>query len=408
MVLRRLPLLLAAVLSITISGCQLNTLVTPTVALNTTDPIATVEKSVHVQSLPPTWTPQPTQPTPTLFPTQTPLPAPLGSPEVIGFYGFPDDINPLTGLPPSNVYALERRPVMVKVSNYPPSVRPQAGLSFADIVFEYYIGNGENRFLATYYGQDATKIGSVRSGRLVDSQLVSMYQGILVYGSADPRVDEVIETQLGERAISHLEAPCPVVCGGETHSEPWVYANSLEVTRYVIRHNVDNERPVLNGMLFDKRPPNSDQFAIRLGVEYSSFDRGEWRYNPTTGLYERWVEEKLDKRNMVPLTDQLTGAQLAFANVIVLFAEYTEYNPTLHDIAVWDVVNGQRAVFFRDGVMTPGSWRAASHEKPIQFFNQWGLPYLLKPGNTWIVITGLKSDFVQTAPGVWELYFNLP
>ncbi len=408
MALSRLVHFWAVVFPLLITCCRLNSQITPTVVLESNSLAMTEDKLVRVQSLSPTWTPQPTQPTPTLFPTQTSLPASVDSSEVIGFYNFPEDINPLTGLPPANTYNLERRPVMVKVSNYPPSVRPQAGLSFADIVFEYYIGNGENRFLATFYGQDAAKAGSVRSGRLVDSQLVSMYQGILVYGSADPRVDEVIETQLGERAISHLEVPCPVICGGETHSEPWVYANSLEVTRYAIRHNIDNRRPVLNGMLFNKQPPNSDQFAVRIGIEYSSFDRGEWHYNPASGLYERWVEEKLDKRNMVPLTDQLTGAQLAVANVIILFAEYTEYNPTLHDIAIWDVINGQRAVFFRDGVMVSGSWRAADHEKPIQFFNQYGLPYLLKPGNTWIVIAGLNSDFSQTTPGVWELYFNLP
>jgi hypothetical protein len=49
-------------------------------------------------------------------------------------------INPLTGLPAADPALLDRRPVMVKVSNFPRLGRPHAGLSFADIVFDYYIG----------------------------------------------------------------------------------------------------------------------------------------------------------------------------------------------------------------------------------------------------------------------------
>jgi hypothetical protein len=48
---------------------------------------------------------------------------------------------------------LDRRPVFVKVANYPVSGRPHAGLSFADMVFEYYIGTGGNRFIGLFYGQ---------------------------------------------------------------------------------------------------------------------------------------------------------------------------------------------------------------------------------------------------------------
>jgi hypothetical protein len=78
---------------------------------------------------------------------------------------------------------LERRPVIVKVANYPAVGRPHAGLSYADIVWEYYIGEGSNRFAALYYGQDASKIGPVRSGRLVDPELARMYQAVLAFSA---------------------------------------------------------------------------------------------------------------------------------------------------------------------------------------------------------------------------------
>jgi len=66
-------------------------------------------------------------PTPTRTPTPTITPTP-----VIVQYGptnFPDNVNPLTGLEVSNPALLDRRPMMIKVSNFPREGRPHAGLS---------------------------------------------------------------------------------------------------------------------------------------------------------------------------------------------------------------------------------------------------------------------------------------
>ncbi len=116
----------------------------------------------------------------------------------------PTVINPLTGLPAADPALLERRPVMVKVSNYPQTGRPHAGLSFADMVFDYFIGSGTNRFLALFYGQDSPVIGPVRSGRRVDAQLVTMYNGVLGYGSADEDTDAELITDPGR--LCHFQS----------------------------------------------------------------------------------------------------------------------------------------------------------------------------------------------------------
>ncbi|MEE9508160.1 MAG: DUF3048 domain-containing protein, partial [Anaerolineales bacterium] len=96
-------------------------------------------------------------PTATLEPTQIP--------SRVGPEDYPEGVNPLTGLRVSDPALLERRPVMVKVSNYPAYLRPHSGLSNADLVWEYYIGVGMTRFLALYYGENAPQVGPVRSGR---------------------------------------------------------------------------------------------------------------------------------------------------------------------------------------------------------------------------------------------------
>jgi len=326
----------------------------------------------------------------------------------------PPVINPLTGLPVDDPQRLERRPVMVKVSNFPREGRPHAGLSFADIVFDYYIGYGSNRFLALFYGKDAYKIGPLRSGRRVDAELVTMYNGVLGYGSADEDTDAILVSALGEYALSHLEAECPAFCGSDTHSATGVFANSGGISAHVNSMGWENNKPDLPGMVFNDQPPDDMQPADQVNILFNFYNRAEWYYDPASGKYLRWIEfienegEENEIMDMITLTDRLTGEQLAFSNIVILYAHYTELAPSAHEIEIWGNKNGLPAYLFRDGGMVSGEWVSTNDSDPIQLTNLDGDPMALKPGNTWIVITGLSSSFSQIQPGHWETFFFLP
>jgi hypothetical protein len=308
---------------------------------------------------------------------------------------------------------LNRRPVLVKVSNFPANGRPHSGLSFADIVFEYYIGEGTNRFAALYYGQDAPKIGPVRSARLVDWQLTRIYQGILAFCGADQwTVWPALDTQLGKRAISEAPVNAPALYDVGQHTVTSVFADSAKLTQYTVDHlSMPKTHPNLDGTSFNSAVPDSGLLGQKIGVQYNQVDRGEWRYDPAPGAYLRWIES-VDANNtvsMIPLTDQVTGKQLAFNNVVILFAYYTEYAPTLHDITVYYNQKGQRAVLFRDGKAIEGIWKTKSSDNPLQFYTDNGVtPLPFKPGNTWMVITGINSKLNQPVLGQWEMQFALP
>ncbi len=62
-------------------------------------------------------------------------------------------INPLTGLEVQDPSLLQIPATLLSISHFPPTARPQAGLSFAPYVFEIYITEGATRFLTTFYGQ---------------------------------------------------------------------------------------------------------------------------------------------------------------------------------------------------------------------------------------------------------------
>jgi hypothetical protein len=263
--------------------------------------------------------------------------------------------------------------------------------------------------MGVYYGQDAPKVGPIRSGRLVDAQLVPMYQGILGYSGAFWQVNDAILNALGARAIQSAPTYCPAICDDGRGLVYSVFANSAELTKLSEKLGISNERPNLEGMHFDSRPPSGNEPADNLTIIYNVQNVGEWRYNEDSGLYERWIEdEKNGSLTMIELVDANTDEQLAFSNVIVLFATYQEFAPTLHDVILRGNTTGMRAVLFRDGQAIEGTWKAVGFDKPIQFFSTDGEPLPLKPGSTWIAIMGSNSNLKQTEPGKWNAQYYLP
>ncbi|PKO12166.1 MAG: hypothetical protein CVU39_25515 [Chloroflexi bacterium HGW-Chloroflexi-10] len=331
---------------------------------------------------------------------------PKVTPPIIGVITFPENFNPLTGLEVANPEVLNRRPLIVKIANYPRFGRPHAGLSKADIVFDYYIGYGENRLAALYYGEDVEQVGPMRSGRWIDGELGRLYQAVVFYRNVDPEVNKGIEEKLGDRGIWYAE--CPPICDVGSFSVASSFGNTFDMETYLVEQGINNDQQNLSGMVFDPRIPENAPLALQVGIQFGVEDRAEWRYDPVSGSYLRWIEASASQpENVIPLVDRNSGAQLAFANVIVIIAEYTEVTPALHEIDLWGNSNGQPAYFFRDGVVVEGSWRVADTDRPIQFNDQYGRSMGLKPGNSWIVILDSNSTLVIDPAGQWEIQFQL-
>lgn len=349
-------------------------------------------------------------PTATSTPTATATPTPTNTPTpVIVQYGptnFPDNVNPLTGLEVSDPGILDRRPIMVKVANFPRDGRPHAGLSQADIVFDYYTGEGSNRFMGLYYGQNASQIGPVRSAREVDRYLVGMYQGVLgaVYAWIDTW-KSILDTLGWNRVISEGPNTCPAMCRDEAINkikpEISVFANSAEMTKYyVARPGVIDARQNLDGMAFHTIAPDGGVDALTLTHQFGTNNIAKWIYDSDAKKYAREIESISDTGlvEMIPLVDRVTGEQLQFSNVIVIFVHIEQLNKddTLHE---YNIVNSTgRALIFRDGKMYDVTWKSG-YDTPIQFRDASGEPFELQPGNTWIHLTGSLTSLTETAPG---------
>ena len=105
--------------------------------------------------------------------THTPTPQPHLTQESYGIEleDFPVNHNPLTGKEVSDPSLLELPAVLISISNSPVSARPQAGLSFASWIFEYYIGGAVTRFLGVFYGEYPREIPNIEGNCTVNTKI---------------------------------------------------------------------------------------------------------------------------------------------------------------------------------------------------------------------------------------------
>jgi hypothetical protein len=388
-----------------------------TLAVTACGPNGVIGKPTDTPTL--TATPLPSS---TPFPTQTPTPAATDTPtatatpvypvEGYGPSGFPTDINPLTGLKVDNTALLDRRPLAIKVSNLPRNVRPQWGLSLADMVYEYYTEQGSTRFISLFLGSDAETVGPIRSARLFDGNIVRMYKAILAFGSGDIRVRyRLYSTEYANRLVSEFPAQCPPMCRYEPNGVNYLVTNTAELTKYAKEQGIDNGRQNLDGMYFNSVAPTGGQSADHVYTRFSSAIYNRWDYDPATGKYGRNSETTDDLTNgqnekYAPLTDRLTKAPITADNVVTILVPHNYYS-VVPEIVDMQFLGTGTAYLFRDGQAYKVKWSRPSANSVLTLVGEDGKPFPFKPGNTWVEVMGAYSK-VEQKGNDWRFTFYIP
>jgi hypothetical protein len=345
--------------------------------------------------------------TPTPLPTPVPTLVPTTSQPLVeyGPSNFPADVDPLTGLKAANPALLERRPMLIKVSNLPRDVRPQWGLSLADIVFEYYTEEGSTRFAALFYGNDANMVGPIRSGRFIDGHLVRGYKAVFAFGSAyEAEMNRYLDSEYANRLV--VEGSSTPLTRYDPNGYDYLMVSTSDLSAYATQKGI-NARQDLNGMFFKPVAPDGGQPGTQAIVRYSGSIFNRWDYDPATGKYLRF-SDTLDDFNSqnekyAQLTDRLTKQPIAFDNVVFLYASHELYAPGIYDI----LLSGSGAAYaFRDGQVYQVTWQRNDTDV-VSLANPDGTPFAFKPGTTWFEVVGFSSTVKQTDQS-WRFTHHMP
>lgn len=362
--------------------------------------LAACSSGSNTETIPPTRTPKPTftvvvstpatvtSPTLTATATATATPLPTPTPTVNPYF------NPLTGELVTDPAVLQRRPLLVRIGN-DAEVRPQSGLSQADMVFEEAMdGWYTTRLTAVIWSQDPEILKPIRSARLFTIELGHMFDGALVHSGANDEVRWLIsQTTLTD--LDEYFHPAPyyyIDPEGKWEDYPWmgrVVTSAKGVRDYLAK--TGKEKAVrLAGFTFsgESDPAPQGEPASYFLVPYPKRALVEYRYDAEEHVYKRWVQGE-------PHVDALNDEQLASANVIVHYTKYEETdvkdvngNPTFNIISTGE----GRAQIFRDGVMIEAKWIRTGVEDFVKYTYLDGSPVPLRPGQTWVEVVPLEYE----------------
>ncbi len=316
------------------------------------------------------------------------------TPPVIG-PGFAPGINPLTGLPVGDPDVLTCKPLMVAISLFPVSARAhQSGLPLAAFVFEIYDHDGMTRNLVGFYGdyvhelaeildnqlaeaQPGFSIGPIRSGRLAFEGIKMLYPGaVLITAGASAEV----AAQLTNRQNVFGSDSGDINSAGL----------DLEALQDLVPCNADPAEYA--GLSFDPAPPSGGREAPSFQVIFNNLNRVRWDYGPEGGAYLQSRDKADASGEYYPSIDQLTGEQLAFPNVLVLFAQHRFVNSTATIVEIETLfVEGRKGLLFRDGRLYDITWSTRKGE--LQLYGPDGEPIALKPGPTYFEVVSYQSSW---------------
>ncbi len=288
---------------------------------------------------------------------------------------------PVTGLAEANVQSdvLSLDAGLTLSPNMTPSPNPSASLPLA-------------------------QVGPIRSGRLIYAYISDFFKNsCLIYAFAS---EEVLVRLPQCHMVFHQ------LSGGG-------YMMDISEMKDVAENNQSQKGSNFDyaSNIFAEEPPSGGVPATKLNVYIAYQNQSGWMYDPLYQSYLRNVDtSEIDKAGILhPDTDRLTGRQLHFENVIVLFAKHDVVSPTNLDIHL-DQGRIGNALLFRDGQMFKIKWSTRGSDDrnkartyhPIMFLGVDSEPFPLKPGHTWVLVVTPESTVNEKSPGAWQLQFAFP
>ncbi len=312
-----------------------------------------------------TQAPAPETTTTTQAPTTTTEAAPLGP------------VLPLTGEPIGDGDAGDHAAVVVKISNNDANARAALdGLDQADIVYEERIEVEATRFAAVFHSSLPEQVGSVRSGRTSDVQIVAnLNRPVFAFSGANDGVHGQLRAAESDGILLRASADFgdPQFSRISEFSAP----DNLvaDVSRLVDVAPEDSEAP---SPVFRYDNNVSELGRRSPGVTVAARSDAQYVWSESDGGYLRF-------QGGAPHVTR-DGTHITPQNVIVLT---TSYVPSQVDSASVDAVTiGEgRVEVYSNGSRVIGTWSREFPRDPYTLTTDDGDTIGLAPGQTWVSLS---------------------
>jgi len=286
---------------------------------------------------------------------------------------------PLTGAPPPGGKVPQRPALAVKMDNLA-AARPQYGLSAADIVFEEPVEGGITRFIVVFQCHSAPRIEPIRSGRIIDPEIIDQLGPHPLLGFAGgigPAVAAIDHSSLIDVGVDR--APLTAYWRDPSRYGPHNLASSTAVL-YAVGQS-EHAAPTPPPPLFTYGPlPAGATPAASLHVAYT-YSNVTWTWSPALRAWSRSYADT------GPAT-MAEGGQVTAANVVVLRvvmypSPYVEDPTGTHENLLVLTGSGPAQVY-RNGAVVSGEWVRPGLSRATELLNAQHQVITLSPGPTWV------------------------
>ena len=322
------------------------------------------------------------------------------------------DTNPLTGEGGYSDEAVGNRPVAVMINNHPNSY-PQYNISQADVLFEVVVEHDLTRFLAIFADyENVPYLVSVRSYRYYFPAISNGFDAFYIHWGEDTTqmdyyyslnldaYDGLNNTYLFGRDQDRLDA------GYDLEHTSCFYG-------YLLPDQIasDGKRTTLKdeylGEAFNFVPFGTVRVPEEMTVNFANIEYGQqstqFTYNESTGLYEKFANDS-------PQIDGISGEQLTFENVLILYTDITdrEDEPEVNrkNLDVFGGLDKDYAVgyYLTEGHAEQIRWAKADESSRLKFYDMDGNEITINRGKSYITYT--YADSAELSDTIPEEYIQ--
>jgi hypothetical protein len=275
----------------------------------------------------------------------------------------------------------------VKVENLP-AARPPYGLGTADVVYEEPVEGGITRFIVIYQCRDAARIQPVRSGRLIDPDLVQQFgtHPLFAYaGGIGPVVAKVDASSLIDVGVARAPSAYWRDPNRQAPHNLVTSTSALYAAGSAQHAPAPPPAPV-----FQYGPLPDHGAAAAVHISYPESDV-TWTWQPQA---DEWSRSYSD----TGLATLGGGGSIATANVVVMRmvlypSPYVEDPTGAHENLLVLTGSGP-AMVFRNGAVIDGTWQRPSLSDQTELVDSAGHTIALIPGQTWIELVPTTVNVV--------------
>ena len=292
--------------------------------------------------------------------------------------------NPLTGVADADY--TNRRPVAVTLRTLE-GAAPQWGLSSADVLVEGVSEGTTASLMALYSSVDnISKAGPVGPGRDLLLQMALPLNALPVHIDKNIYASNLLNALTYQDLDGYHIGKAAFAFDQDRQNAGYREENCWYTTGELIKNGLNTYGTSLEGantplFVFGERPAveESARNATALTIAFSPDDSEQLNYAADTGLY---VKTNADGS---PTVDADNGQQVAFTNVLVLYASsgikddgYTrDYDLT-----------GGTGLYLTGGAWEQIQWTKEDATGPLQLTAADGSPLVVSPGKSFIAIWG--------------------